>query len=100
MRPLKWTKQPAEDTMNGLGNTNSGTNNPNSHKMTTTPTKITTTELTENQELSTNPMRYVGKQITQLTNSILEPMQQTECLLGTENQQYITKYNNATPKTI
>ena len=45
-----------------------------------------TTEITENHELSTHPVRTVAKRATLHGNAILEPMQQMDRLLGTENR--------------
>ena len=45
-----------------------------------------TTEMTENQELSTHPVRPVAKRTTPHRNDVLEPMQKMEHLLGTEDR--------------
>ena len=54
---------------------------------------VQTIEKTENQELSTLPVRTVAKRLTPHKNVILEPMQQTDGLLGIENQWNRVKIN-------
>ena len=54
--------------------------------LTTITTTKTVTKLEESQKLSTNPVRYVGKQTTPQRNVILEPMQPIDRLPGREDR--------------
>ena len=58
------------------------------------------TETTENPELSTHSVRPMAKGNTPERNAILEPMQQTDCLLGIEDRQDKVKINNRILKTM
>ena len=60
---------------------------------------VQTTEKTENQELSTHPVKPVAKRTTPQRNAILESMQQTERLLGIEDRWNHLKINNKTQKS-
>ena len=55
-----------------------------------------TTETTKNQKLSTNPVRPLVKRTTPQRSAVLEPMQQTDRLLGTEDRWKKIKINNGT----
>ena len=48
--------------------------------------RVQTTDMTENQKLSTHPVRPVDKLTTPYRNASSEPMQQIDRLLGTENE--------------
>ena len=48
--------------------------------------RVQTTDKTENQKLSTHPVRPVDKLTTPHRNASSEPMQQIDRLLGTENE--------------
>ena len=56
------------------------------------------TETTSNQELSTYTERLVAKRITQQKNVIIEPMQQIDYLLGTEDRRDRIRINDKTHK--
>ena len=53
---------------------------------TTITTTKTVTKLKESRKLSTHPVRHVEKQTTPQRNAILEPMQPTDHLPGTEDR--------------
>ena len=61
---------------------------------------VQTTEMKENQELSTHPLRPVAKRTTPQRNAFLEPMQQTDRLLGIEDRWNKIKINNKTHRSI
>ena len=61
---------------------------------------IQITEITESRELSTYPMRLVTEITTPQRNASLEPMHQTDRLLGTENQWDRAKENENPQKTM
>ena len=54
---------------------------------------VQTTEKTENQKLSTHPVRTVAKRFTPQKNVTLESMQQTESLLGIKDRWNRVKFN-------
>ena len=58
------------------------------------------TEMTENQELSTNYVRPGAKRTTPQRNTPLEPMQQTDCLFRIEDRWNKVKINNKTHRSI
>ena len=60
---------------------------------------VQTTEKTENQEVSTHLVRRVAKRTTPQRNVILEPMQQTNRLLGIEDRWNKSKLNNKTHRS-
>ena len=58
------------------------------------------TEMTENQELSTHPMRPVAKRTVPQKSAFLEPMQQTDRLVGIKDRWNKVKINNRTNRSI
>ena len=58
-----------------------------------------TTEITENHELSTHPVRTVAKRAALHGNAILEPMQQLDRLLGTKNRWNKIKIDSETRRS-
>ena len=61
--------------------------------------RVQQTEMTENQELSTHPMRRVAKRSTPRRIVILEPMQQTDSLLAIDDRWNKIKFNSNTHKS-
>ena len=60
---------------------------------------VQTTEMIENQELSTHPVIPVAKRTTPERNAFVEPMQQTDCFLGMEDRWSKVKINNKTHRS-
>ena len=67
---------------------------------TTTTTQKTVTELKESPKLFTHPVRHVEKQTSPHRNAILEPMQPTDRLPGTEDRKDKIKYQREPIKVI
>ena len=62
--------------------------------------KVQTTEMTENQALSSNPVRPVAKRTKPRKNDFLEPMQQIDRVLGIEDRWNKIKTNNETHRSL
>ena len=70
-------------------------------KIPTIPTQtIQSTEMTENQELSTHPVRPVVKPNNQQRNVSLEPSQEVDRLPGTEDRKERLRFKEELFKTI
>ena len=84
---LKKQREQTENNQHNPGNKNSAANtsNPNSN-VDNNNKKKTVTKLKESQKLSTHPVRHVEKQTTPQRNAILEPMQPTNRLPGTDDR--------------
>ena len=58
------------------------------------------TEMTESQQLSTHPVRPAAKPTTAQRNLILEPMQQIDHPLGSEDRRDRIRVNGRTHRTM
>ena len=95
-RLLKKQREQTENNQHNPGNKNSAANtsNPNSN----VNNNKTVTKLKESRNLSTHPVRHAEKQTTPQRNAILEPMQPTDRLPGTEDRKDKIRYQREPTK--